>query len=260
MSGPSSLRSTPLHRWAAAGANTSRPANVAPGAPSWYSALVSSTARSAPPAIATAGASSPLSGPMITPAPSATSIATARASGADARIDDRQHDAARHVRDAPRQRERTGADVERRDLVGEVDDGDVRCEVTDDRLDHADELVGGAVVGEERDGVEAVTGHVGDAICPLSVRSRVTAASQCRVNGSKPNVPGSSRSTRPQGTVAAARERQGPVPTPRWHRPFGAARLSPVRSPIVTVGQEPSMRKGSHGNCCALLDGWATGM
>ena len=32
---PSSARSTPLQRWAAAGANTSRPANVAPGAASW---------------------------------------------------------------------------------------------------------------------------------------------------------------------------------------------------------------------------------
>ena len=32
---PSSARSTPLHRWAAAGANTSRPANVAPGASNW---------------------------------------------------------------------------------------------------------------------------------------------------------------------------------------------------------------------------------
>ena len=47
--------------------------------------------------------------------------ATARRRRADAGIDDREHDARRHVRDRPGQRQRAGADVERADAVGEVD-------------------------------------------------------------------------------------------------------------------------------------------
>ncbi len=80
---------------------------------------------------------------------------------ADAGVDDAQHDTGGHVADAPGERERAGADVERWDLVGEVDDADVRGDVTDDGLDDADELVGGAVVGQERHGVEAA--HRADA-------------------------------------------------------------------------------------------------
>ena len=60
---PRSVSATPEQRWAAAGANTSRPAKVGPGASSWWSRLVSSTAAVAPPLIATAPASNPLSGP-----------------------------------------------------------------------------------------------------------------------------------------------------------------------------------------------------
>ncbi len=158
-SSPRSINATPLHRCAAAGPKMSRPANVAPAASSWYSGLVSSTARSAPPAIATAGASNPLSGPTTTPAPSATSIATGASVGADAGIDDREHDARWHVPDAPGERERSTADVERRDLVGEIDDADVRCDVADHRLHDADELVAIAVVGQERHGVVAPRGR-----------------------------------------------------------------------------------------------------
>ena len=47
------------------------------------------------------------------------------------------------------QREPAGAHVERRDVVGEVDDADVRRDVADHRLHDADELVGEPVVGEE---------------------------------------------------------------------------------------------------------------
>ena len=73
------------------------------------------------PTIATAGASSPLSGPTSTPAPPATSIAIASPGGADAGVDDRQHDALGHVRDGPGQGQRTGAHVVGADAVGEVD-------------------------------------------------------------------------------------------------------------------------------------------
>ena len=116
----------------------------------WCSGFVSSTARSAPPTIATAGASRPLSGPTSTPAPPATSIASAAARRADAGIDDGEHDALGDVRDRPGERQRAAAHVERADAVGQVDDRDVRRHVADDRLDDADELVVEAVVGEER--------------------------------------------------------------------------------------------------------------
>ncbi len=131
----------------------SRPANVAPGDSRCNNSLSSTTARSAPPASATAGASSPLSGPMITPSPPATSIGNGPACRADARVDDRQHDPGGHVRDRSGERQRTAADVEGRDPVREVDDLDVRGEIAHDGLHHADELVVRAEVGEERDRV-----------------------------------------------------------------------------------------------------------
>src|SRR3954471_14706380 len=58
----------------------SRPANVGPGAGNWYSSLVNDTARPAPPVIATAEASRPLSGPTEHDSPSTPSTATARRS------------------------------------------------------------------------------------------------------------------------------------------------------------------------------------
>ena len=64
ISGPSSANSTPLQRWAAAGANTSRPANVEP-ADQLVVQVGQSDGAPAPPAIATAGASRPLSGPTM---------------------------------------------------------------------------------------------------------------------------------------------------------------------------------------------------
>ena len=100
------------------------------------------TARSAPPAIAAAGASSPLSGPTSTPSPPATSTAMARRSVPTPGSTTATHDAARQVLDGPHQRQGAGPHVVGSDLVGEVEHGDVAGEVADDRLDHADELVG----------------------------------------------------------------------------------------------------------------------
>ena len=68
----------PAARYPAAGAKMSRPAKVAPGASNWYSGFVSDTTLVAPPSMATAGASSPLSGPTRNPV--STSTATARRS------------------------------------------------------------------------------------------------------------------------------------------------------------------------------------
>ena len=77
---PSSARSTPVARWAATGAKTSRPSKVEPGVGRCQAGSVNETARSAPPTMATAGASRPLSGPTSTDSPSPTSTATARRS------------------------------------------------------------------------------------------------------------------------------------------------------------------------------------
>ena len=76
---------------------------------------------------------------------------------ADARVDDRQHDARRDVADAARQCERTTPDVERSDAVREVDHRGVRGDVADHRTNDTGELVDDAVVGQERDGVIAAT-------------------------------------------------------------------------------------------------------
>ena len=75
--------------------------------------------------------------------------------GADAGVDDRQHHARAQVLRGAAQREAAGPHVVGGDLVGEVDDGDVRRDLADHRLHDADELVTGAVVGEEGDRVEA---------------------------------------------------------------------------------------------------------
>ena len=72
--------------------------------------MVSSTARSAPPAIATAGARRPLSGPTSTPA--AGHLDRDRPTvRPDAGVDDGQHDAARDVLDGTGKRQRPRPDV-----------------------------------------------------------------------------------------------------------------------------------------------------
>ena len=115
------------------------------------------TARSAPPAIAAAGASSPLSGPTSTPSPPATSTAMARrwvptpGSTTATTTPLGRYWMARTSASEP------AAHVVGSDLVGEVEHGDVAGEVADDGLDHADELVGRPEVGQERDGVVGAT-------------------------------------------------------------------------------------------------------
>ena len=63
---------------AATGAKMSRPSNSGPGDARWYSGSFNHTALVAPPTMATAGASRPLSGPTRTEAPSPTSSAIGR--------------------------------------------------------------------------------------------------------------------------------------------------------------------------------------
>ena len=108
--------------------------------------------------------------------------------GRDAGVDHRHDDAARDIRDAPRERQAAGPHVERRDVVREVDRDDVRCDVSDHRLENTDELVGQPVVGEKRHRVVATT----HATATLMTRASET--------------------------------RNGPMVTPRHHRPDSQGR------------------------------------
>src|SRR5207244_11082991 len=77
---------------------------------------------------------------------------------------DCQDDTGREVLDAAGQGERAGAHVMGRDLVAHVDDDRVGGERPEDALHHTHELVGMAVVAEERDRLEA-THHGPATIC-----------------------------------------------------------------------------------------------
>ena len=132
----------------------SRPANVGPGAGSWYSGLSSTTIRPRP---AEHGDGRREQAVVGADEEAALDLdRDAAPVGADAGIDDREHDAVGQVLHRPHQRERTGPDVERRDVVGDVDDPQVGRHVEHHRVAHADELVDPAVVGEERDERRAI--------------------------------------------------------------------------------------------------------
>ena len=84
--------------------------------------------------------------------------------GADARVDDGQHDTAGHVLDGPGQGQRGAPHVVGGDVVGEIDHRHVTGDVTDHRLHDADELVTDTEVGQEGDGVVAGGDHGVDGI------------------------------------------------------------------------------------------------
>src|SRR5690606_24560658 len=73
--------------------------------------------------------------------------------GADAGVDDRQHDAGAQVADAAGEGEPAAAHVVGGDVVGEVDDGGAGFDRADHRVHDADELVDAPVVGQEGDRV-----------------------------------------------------------------------------------------------------------
>ena len=77
------------------------------------------------------------------------------ASAADARIDDREVHAGRHVRERVRERERTRKDLARWDSVRDVDDLDLGRDPLHHAVTRADEIVLEAEVcekGDERHG------------------------------------------------------------------------------------------------------------
>ena len=148
---PASASGAPAASRAATGANTSRPWNVAETGSSRHGEAEISTASAIPPNRSAAGSSSPLSGPTSSRSSSAVRSATARRARADLGIDDREVDAARRERQRPRERQRSLQDPVARDPVGEVDHPRLGRLARDHRVHDADELVGRAVVGEERD-------------------------------------------------------------------------------------------------------------
>ena len=127
----------------------SRPANVGPGAGSWYSGFSSATTRADPAEHRDRRGEQAVVGADEDPALDLGRDAAAV--GADSRVDDREHDAVRQVLHGPHEGERPGPDVEGRDLVGDVDDAQLGNEVEHHGVAHAHELVGPPVVGQERD-------------------------------------------------------------------------------------------------------------
>ena len=169
-------------RWAAAGAKTSRPAKVGPGAGEpvlGVGQLDGPGRRRRPwPRPGPAGRCRARRGPTRRRRP------RRRPPGGRCRRRGRRRRAPRRARGTGRPRARASPPARTSwggDVVGDVDDGDVGRERADDRLHHADELVGGAVVGEERDGVvAAVGGHGTD----RSAGRRRAGVSRLRCTGS----------------------------------------------------------------------------
>ena len=209
ISGPSSARSTPAHRWAADRARTRRGRRRSgPGASSWKAGSVSSTARSAPPTSATAGASSPLSGPTSTDAPLPTSTATARR-GPPTPGSTTARTTPGHRYWALRARARAPARMSwGGHLVGHVDHRHLGGDGSDDRVDDPDELVVVAVVGEEGDRVVAQRHGSPDATGP---RSPIPSRRSARPEPVRPRRPGD-RASQPAFSRASAG-------SGRWRRP-----------------------------------------
>ena len=139
--GPSSARSTPLHRWAAAGRE-----DVAPGERGARRLELVARVGQLDGPFGAAGdgdgrRQQAVVRPDEDPGAAGDLDGDGPAGGPHTRIDDGDHHALGDVGDGAGQRQRTAADVERPDAVGEVDRRGVRREVTEHRLDDADELV-----------------------------------------------------------------------------------------------------------------------
>ena len=147
--GPRASRGTPAHRWAAAGPKTSRPAKVGPGAAQLVLGIGQLDSGGGAADHADGRSQQPVVGPHEVRLPVADLDGDGPPVGAHAGVDHCQHDAGAEVLDAAGQRQGAGLDVVGLDVVGDVDDRDLRRDRADDRLDHADELVAGAVVGQE---------------------------------------------------------------------------------------------------------------
>ncbi len=102
--------------------------------------------------MATAGASKPLSGP--TKQPCSTSTAMQRRSVPTPGSTTASTTPSGRYCTARTSASRTGADVERRHVVGDVDNPEMRGDIEHDGVTHADELVSTPVVREKRNEAE----------------------------------------------------------------------------------------------------------
>ena len=101
---------------------------------------------------------------------------------ADARVDDGEYHTRRDVADAAGERERPGAHIERCDAMSEIDHAYVWREVTDHGVDNADEFIGGAEIGQERNRLVATTHGRRTYLHRASVRHRTLYATRAGAN------------------------------------------------------------------------------
>ena len=153
-SSPSAAIGTPLARWATAGAMMSRPANVGPGAGSWYSSFSSATIRSRsaeharPPA--RAGRCRDRRARRARPRPRCSAGRCRRPGSTTASTSPSGRYCTARARASAPARTSNGGTSWVMSTIAQL-----RREVEHDRVAHADELVGAPVVGEERDELEA---------------------------------------------------------------------------------------------------------
>ena len=262
--GPNSSRGTPRQRWAAAGAKTSRPAKVGPGAGSCSSGLVSSTARLAPPTRPLPAPAARCPGrpgprrrrPPRRPPPGAR---CRRPGSTTASTTPGQRYWAARARHRPPARTSWA-----RHLVGDVDHADAGGDLADHRFHHADELVGGAVVGEEGDRVVAEVvrgGHAGSAGLGVALGQELV-----DVLGTEPvRAPDAQRATRSPDRMrrytvivdtrscsATSATVRNPIRAPRWSAwqdpltPLGATvPCRPSRSPARRAPRPPAIRQAT---------------
>ncbi len=213
-------RDSPAHSAAAAGAKRSRPSKVR--AATGGVGACSSTPRAIDAAADQFRRRRPAArcqGRRRRRAPAAGSVTsrqTPRRPDAHTRIDHRQHDAGSEIRHRPHQGMATRPDVERRDLVGQVDDGDARRRRYQDGVDHTDELVRCPEVGEEEDGLRRY--YCGGS----ALRSTLQGARALRgrghrlheggAHGTRPRARGPRLRWCPAGEVTSARRTAGSSP------------------------------------------------
>ena len=77
-------------------------------------------------------------------------------------VDHREYHTLGHPRDGSGQSQRTSSHITWCDAVGQIDNGGLRCKITNNRVHHTDEFIVEAIVGQERDGVVAAR-HPSDA-------------------------------------------------------------------------------------------------
>ena len=210
---PASSGAAPSARWAATGANTSRPWKVAETGSRRNGVALTSTAKSTPPAACAAGHSRPLSGPTST-VPLRDRSATPRRCAADARVDDRQHDPAGKERQRVLQHECGMPDVGRRQIVRDVDHGRAGGDALDHAMTDAHPLVAVPVVGQEGDRQQGVPYAAGAAAGASRSSASTSPATSWRSASMWTSRPRSRAVWLVTGPIDTTRARSGKCSTP----------------------------------------------